>query len=56
MEGRLAAARYALFFPLLTMAAALRGDAPLWLVEGEKKALAVAQLELSAIGFCGIEG
>ena len=30
--------------------------APLWLVEGEKKALAVAQLGLPAVGFCGIEG
>jgi hypothetical protein len=29
---------------------------PLWLVEGEKKSLAVAQLGLPAVGFCGIDG
>ena len=34
----------------------MTGDGPLWLVEGEKKALAVAQLDLTAVGFCGIEG
>lgn len=45
-----------LFFSLLTLQEVLHGDAPLWLVEGEKKALAVAQLGLPAIGFCGIEG
>ncbi len=45
-----------LFFPLPQMAEALNGPAPLWLVEGEKKALAVAQLGLPAVGFCGIEG
>lgn len=45
-----------LFFPLATLPMALRGSAPLWLVEGEKKALAVAQLGLPAVGFCGIEG
>jgi hypothetical protein len=32
------------------------GAAPLWLVEGEKKAIAVAQLGLPAVGFCGVEG
>lgn len=44
-----------LFFPLATMAEALQGEVPLWLVEGEKKSLAVAQLGLPAIGFCGIQ-
>lgn len=45
-----------LFFPLLTLEKVLYGDAPLWAVEGEKKALAVAQLGLPAIGFCGVQG
>jgi len=45
-----------LFFPFLTLRAGLDGHRPLFLVEGEKKALAVAQLGLSAVGFCGIEG
>jgi len=44
-----------LFFPLATMAEALQGDAPLWLLEGEKKSLSVAQLGLPTIGFCGIQ-
>jgi hypothetical protein len=34
----------------------LEGDAPLWVVEGEKKAASVAQLGLPAIGICGVEG
>jgi hypothetical protein len=34
----------------------LDGDAPLWVVEGEKKSLAVAQLGLPAIGIAGVEG
>jgi hypothetical protein len=34
----------------------LTSDEPLWIVEGEKKALAVAQLDLPAIGLCGVEG
>jgi len=45
-----------LFFPLAHMDRVLRSTTPLWLVEGEKKALAVAQLGLPTIGFCGIEG
>ncbi len=45
-----------LFFPLAQMNEALHGRAPLWLVEGEKKALAVAQLGLPAIAFSGVEG
>jgi len=34
----------------------LTSDEPLWIVEGEKKALAVAQLGLPAIALCGVEG
>ena len=45
-----------LFFPLPTLQQALDGAAPLWVIEGEKKALAVAQLGLPVIGFAGIEG
>jgi hypothetical protein len=45
-----------LFFPHQTMEEALHGHKPLWFVEGEKKSLAVAQLGLPAVGFCGIEG
>jgi len=45
-----------LFFALATIGAALHGHEPLWLVEGAKKALAVAQLGLPAVGFEGIEG
>jgi len=45
-----------LFFPLMTLQEARQSDRPLFLVEGEKKALAVAQLGLPAVGFCGIEG
>ena len=45
-----------LFFTRPTLGESLEGTAPLWLVEGEKKALAVAQLGLPAVGFCGIEG
>jgi hypothetical protein len=39
-----------LFFPLPTITARMGGDAPLWIVEGEKKALAAAQIGLPAIG------
>jgi hypothetical protein len=35
---------------------ALEGEAPLWIIEGEKKALAVAQLGLPAVGIAGVEG
>jgi hypothetical protein len=34
----------------------LQGTGPLWIIEGEKKALAVCQLGLPAIGISGIEG
>jgi hypothetical protein len=40
----------ALYFPLATLAAVLEGDAPLWLVEGEKKSLSAAQLGLASVG------
>jgi len=45
-----------LYFPIMVQEEVCRGAAPLYLVEGEKKALAVAQLGLPAVGFCGIEG
>jgi len=34
----------------------LEGDEPLWLVEGEKKAINVAQRGFPTVGFCGVEG
>jgi hypothetical protein len=45
-----------IYFPLATLEAVLHSAAPLYVVEGEKKALSVAQLGLPAIGTCGIEG
>lgn len=45
-----------LYFCAATMDTVLGGADPLWLVEGEKKALAVSQLGYPAVGFCGIEG
>lgn len=45
-----------IFFPLATLRAVLRSTDPLYLVEGEKKALAVAQTGLPTVGVCGIEG
>jgi hypothetical protein len=45
-----------IYFPLATLDAVLRSADPLYIVEGEKKALSVAQLGLPAIGICGIEG
>lgn len=44
-----------LYFTLPSLQA-IGDDRPLWLVEGAKKSLAVAQLGLPAMGFCGIEG
>jgi Domain of unknown function (DUF3854) len=44
------------YFPLATLDAVLRTADPLYLIEGEKKALSVAQLGLPALGLCGIEG
>lgn len=45
-----------LYFVAACLVEALEGPAPLWVVEGEKKALAVAQLGFPAVGFCGVEG
>jgi Domain of unknown function (DUF3854) len=45
-----------LYFPILSIPAVTASDAPLWCVEGAKKALAVAQLRLPTVGFEGIEG
>ncbi len=45
-----------IYFPLATLDAVLHTADSLWFVEGEKKALSVAQLDLPAIGFCGIDG
>lgn len=42
------------FFPIATMTAVIGSDAPLWIVEGEKKALAVAQRGLPTVGIAGI--
>jgi hypothetical protein len=42
------------FFPIATMAAVIGTDADLWCIEGEKKALAVAQQGLPTIGIAGI--
>lgn len=44
-----------LYFTLPSLQA-LEDDHPLWLVEGVKKSLAVAQTGLPAVGVCGIEG
>jgi hypothetical protein len=45
-----------IYFPLATLDAALHSTDPLYIIEGEKKALAVAQLGFPAIGICGVEG
>lgn len=45
-----------LYFVARCLDVVLHSAEPLWVVEGEKKALAVAQLGLPAIGFCGVEG
>jgi hypothetical protein len=45
-----------LYFCLSVLEQVLSPETPLYLVEGEKKSLAVAQLGLAAVGFCGIEG
>jgi hypothetical protein len=45
-----------IYFPVATVDAVLHAADPLYLVEGEKKALAVAQTGLPAVGLCGIEG
>jgi uncharacterized protein DUF3854 len=45
-----------LYFARVCLPEALEGTDELWLVEGEKKCLAIAQLGMPAIGLCGIEG
>ena len=45
-----------IFFPVATLGAVLHSADPLYLVEGEKKALSVAQLGRPTVGVCGIEG
>lgn len=45
-----------LYFIARCLRQVLEGDAPLWIVEGEKKAIAAAQLGLPAVGVCGVEG
>src|SRR5262249_10166848 len=45
-----------IYFPLAALAAVLHSAEPVYLVEGEKKSLSVAQLGLPAIGICGIDG
>jgi len=45
-----------LYFVASCLREVLEGDGPLWLVEGEKKALNVAQRALPSVGFCGVEG
>ena len=44
------------YFPLVAVDAVLHSAEPLYVVEGEKKSLAVAQLGLPTVGICGIEG
>jgi hypothetical protein len=45
-----------IYFPLAPLNAVLHSDAPLYIVEGEKKSLAVAQEGLPTVGLSGIEG
>jgi hypothetical protein len=45
-----------IFFPLATSDAVLHSAEPLYVIEGEKKSLAVAQTGLPSIGISGIEG
>ena len=44
------------YFCAAALGEVLEGEAPLWCVEGAKKALAVSQLGLPTIGFEGVEG
>ena len=50
------ARRPRLYFVAACLREVLEGDAPLWVVEGEKKACAVVQLGLPAVAICGVEG
>ncbi len=45
-----------IYFPVATLDAVLHSHRSLYIVEGEKKSLAVAQLGLPTIGISGIEG
>jgi hypothetical protein len=45
-----------LYIPRLNRDAIMDGTTPLWVLEGQKKALAVAQLGLPAVGIQGVEG
>lgn len=45
-----------LFFPVLTLQTVRHSNAPLYVCEGEKKALLLAQTGLPTIGITGIEG
>jgi hypothetical protein len=45
-----------LYFPLVMLPAVRQSTDPLYMVEGEKKALAVAQTNLPTVGLCGIDG
>jgi Domain of unknown function (DUF3854) len=45
-----------IFFPVNVLDAVLRTADPLYVVEGEKKALAVAQLGIPTVGIAGVEG
>lgn len=44
------------YFVASCLADVLEGATPVWLIEGEKKTLSVAQLGLPAIGIAGVEG
>lgn len=44
------------YFPRASLDAIMHSDEPLWICEGEKKSLSIAQLALPAIGICGVEG
>jgi putative DNA primase/helicase len=45
-----------LYLPRLNRAAIMDAAVPLWVVEGQKKALALAQVGLAAVGIAGVEG
>ncbi len=45
-----------LFFAVSCLHEVLESTEPLWVIEGEKKTLAVAQLRLPAVGISGVEG
>jgi len=45
-----------LYFPIECLSDVLEGNEPVWICEGEKKSLAVAQLGLPVVGIAGVEG